>query len=107
MKKSPLQQVRDEFGSKDKLAEKLIPLLDRHNDESDDVFARRIRTASNAKLLRLWRAEHAVKEQFGSRDKLVDAVVELKMGRADADYRASIDSLPKTRLLDLHRQLSN
>ena len=107
MKKTPLQKVNDEFGSKEKLADKLIPLLDRPEDEDADTFAKRIRTASNKQLLRLWAAEQAVKERFGSRDKLVDAIVRGKFdGKDNADYRAKIAPYSKSRLLDLHRQVT-
>lgn len=106
MKKSPLQKVRDEFGSKEELAKRLLPLLERPEGESQEAFARRLGAASNLKLLRLWRAEHAVKERFGSKEKLVDALVTAKFGKDNADYRASLNGLTKTRLLDLHRQIA-
>lgn len=107
MKKSPLQLVKDEFGSKAALADKLIPLLDRPEDESADEFARRIKTASNKQLLRLWKAEEAVKSRFGSKDALVDAIVKGRFdGKDNADYRTKISGYAKTRLLDLHRQVT-
>lgn len=107
MKKTPLQRVKDEFGSKAALAEKLQPMLMKPEDESDDDFSRRLRTASNKQLLRLWDAEQRVKADFGSRDKLVDACVRARFdGNDNADYRAKIARYTTTRLLDLHRQSS-
>lgn len=107
MKKSPLQQVRDQFGSKESLVERLLPLVDRLvADEADADFARRLGNASNKQLLRMWAVEAAVKEQFGTRDALVDAIVQAKFGKPNADYRASLTRLTKARLLDLHRQLA-
>ena len=107
MKKTPLQLVKDEFGSKEALAKKLIPLLDRREDEDQDDFERRIKTASNKQLLRLWQAEQSVKERFGSKEKLVDAIVKGRFdGKDNADYRAKIAPYAKTRLLDLHRQVT-
>ena len=107
MKKSPLQQVRDEFGSKAELASKLVPLLDRRDGESDDEFERRIRTSSNRQLLRLWRAEERVKSDFGGKDKLVDAIVAFKFGASDpGPYRGKLMKQSKTRLLDLHDSLA-
>lgn len=107
MKKTPLQQVKDEFGSKEALAKKLIPLLERREDEEAEEFERRILTASNKQLLRLWKAEQDVKSGFGTRDQLVDAIVKARFdGRDNADYRAKISGYAKTRLLDLHRQVA-
>lgn len=106
MKKSPLQQVRDQFGSKQELVERLLPLVDRlQADEGDAEFARRLGTASNKQLLRMWAVEAAVKEKFGSRDGLLDAVVKAKFGKENSEYRTALTRLTKARLLDLHRQL--
>lgn len=105
MAKSPLQQVRDAHGSKAELADKLIGRLDRPEDEDADDFARRIRTASNKQLLRLWAAEERVSSDFGSKSALVDAIVQLKFGRANAEYGTKIGRWAKTRLLDLHDSL--
>lgn len=106
MKKTPLQVVKEEHGGKVALADKLIPMLDRREDEDDEEFTRRIRTASNKKLLRLWTAEQRVKSDFGSKEGLVDKIVELKFGRSNDAYRAKIARFAKTRLLDLHDQLA-
>lgn len=105
MKKSPLQQVRDQFGSKEALVEKLLPLVDRFDsEESDAEFAHRLGTASNKQLLRMWKTEEIVKEQFGSRDALTDKIVQAKFGKDNPDYAAALGRLTKARLLDLHRQ---
>lgn len=106
MKKSPLQQVRDEFGSKEALAEKLIPVLDRREEESDEDFSNRIKTASNKQLLRLWRVEERVKSDFGTRDSLLDKIVDLKFGNANAGYRTKLDGYTNARLVDVHRGLA-
>lgn len=106
MKKSPLQQVREQFGSKEALVEKLLPLVDRFDsEESDAEFAHRLGTASNKQLLRMWKTEALVKDQFGSRDALLDAVVQAKFGKENPDYRTALSRLSKARLVDLHRQL--
>jgi len=106
MKKSPLQQVRDQFGSKKELVERLLPLVDRlQADESDAEFARRLGTASNKQLLRMWNVASTVKEKFGSRDALIDAVVKAKFGKENNDYRDALGRLTNARLIDLHRQL--
>lgn len=104
MKKTPLQQVKEEHGTKVALAEKLLGLLDKPEDESDADFAMRIRTASNKQLLRLWEAEQRVKSEFGSKSALIDAIVKGRFhGNDHAEYRAKISRFTTTRLLDLHR----
>lgn len=106
-KKSPLQLVKEQFGTKQALADKLIPVVDRlRADESDEDFARRIRAASNKQLLRLLAVEEAVKTRFGSRDALIDAIVQAKFGTANVDYRNALTKYSKVRLLDLHRQIA-
>ena len=89
------------------MAEKLQPMLTKPEDESDEDFGRRLRTASNKQLLRLWDAELRLKADHGSRDALIDAIVKFRFdGRDNADYRAKITRYTTTRLLDLHRQFS-
>lgn len=105
MKKTPLQRVKEEHGTKVALAEKLLGTLEKPEDESDADFAMRIRTASNKQLLRLWDAEQRVKSEFGSKDGLITAIVKARFdGNDHAEYRAKIARYTKTRLLDLHRQ---
>lgn len=104
-KKSPLQQVKEQFGSKKALADQLIPVIDRlRADESDADFQRRIQSASNKQLLRLFAVEQSVKDKFGSKDALIDAIVQAKFGKENADFRQALTKQSKARLLDLHRQ---
>ena len=104
MKKTPIQLVKEAHGSKAALADKLLGSLERHEDEDDADFKQRIHTASNKQLLRLWAAEERVKSEFGSKDKLIDAVVKARFnGKDNADYRARVSKYAKTRLLDMMR----
>jgi hypothetical protein len=105
---TPIQTVKSEFGSKEGLVDKLVPMLDRNADESDAAFRDRLLHVSNAKLLRLWQREQAMRSKFGSREKLVDKIVELRAGgqKADADYRKKILGLSTGRLLSLHEGLA-
>jgi hypothetical protein len=106
MSKSPLTQVREQFGSKKELATKLLPLLDRRDGETEKEFAARIQGASNKQLLRLSAVEEKVKATFGSKDALVDAIVALKFGKPNADYKSKLSTFTKAKLLDLHGSLS-
>ena len=104
---TPLQKIKSEFGSKEALIEKLIPLLDRGADESEAEFRGRMIRVSNAKLLRLWAREKVLRDGFGSREALVDKIVELKFaGRnPDADFRRKILGFPTGKLLSIQSGL--
>ena len=83
--RSPL--VKDKFGDKKKLVEAVEKLT------GEDLWVARtnkdkgLAHVSNAKLLRLHATFTEVKEKFGTRDKLIDAIVEL-------EKRAKDDGLP-------------
>ncbi len=100
--KTPLQQVKDQFGGKEKLVDKLLGLIDR-GEESKDEFRSRLLTASNTKLMRLFSTTSEIKDKFGGTDKLVDSILGLMNRVKDTDYRDKMLSFTPNRLLDLHR----
>lgn len=107
-KASPLQQVRERFGSKEELAKQLYGKLERiYEGETDEEYERRIRTTSNIKLLRLHSVVEEVESRFGGKSGLVDAIVKLRAGehKPDEQYRGKLETYQQTRLLDLHRSL--
>ncbi len=96
--KSPLAVVNETFGGKDKLVDKLSALLEA--DESKEELKKRLLGVANTKLLRLHRIASAVKEKFGSRDKLLASTVSA-LGRAkDKDYVGKLETYSTARLLD-------
>jgi hypothetical protein len=99
VKKSPLGRVKDEFGGKDKLVDKIVGALD-SGDESRDDLRKRLLGVSNTKLIRLHLVATKTKEA-GGHDKLV-AETAASLGRAkDKDYVAKLGSLSNARLLDI------
>jgi hypothetical protein len=106
MKTSPFQQVQANFGDKTKLVSAVQSLatdalwLDRVNPDKG------LGKISNTKLIRLHAALSRAKQDFGSRDKLISAV--LSFGKRDKDegYKARLAGYPVPRLLDLHDSLS-
>jgi len=104
MAKSPFQQVKDRFGSKEALVKELKGLVDK-----TDLFIKKfsetkgLDRVSNLKLLRLHRIAQEVQEKFGTRDKLVNALVELEGRVKDADYRKRFEKFTLGRLLDAYR----
>jgi len=105
MKTTPFQQVKANFGDKAKLVSAVQSLatealwLDRVN--ADKGLAK----ISNNKLLRLHAALTRAKDQFGSRDALVNAVLGLVKRGKDDGYKTLLATYPVPRLLDLHDSL--
>jgi hypothetical protein len=102
MKKSPVVVVKERFASKEKLVEAVQKLatadlwLDRVNGAKG--FAK----VSNQKLLKLHDALSDAQKRFGSRDKLIGSILELKRRTKDAGYTAALKKAPLPELLDLH-----
>ena len=99
---SPLAIVKEKFGDKEKLVAALEKLADGDlwlGRTSDKGLAH----VSNAKLLRLHRIFTEVKEKFGTRAKLIDAILEVEKRMKDAGYRARLDKHPVPRLWDAYK----
>lgn len=107
MSKAPLAIVKEKFGSKEKLVEAVKALatdelwLARTNE--DRGGSKTLANVSNTKLLKLHASLTEAKEKFGSRAKLVDAVLEAEGRSKDAGYKARLEAYPVPRLLDQHR----
>jgi hypothetical protein len=102
MKKSPVVVVKERFESKDKLVEAVQKLA------TADLWIDRVSSAkglgkvSNQKLVKLHTALTDAQKRFGSRDKLISAILELKKRTKDAGYAAGLKTQPLPQLLDLH-----
>ncbi len=97
---SPLARVKEEFGGKDKLVDKIVGLLGSEADESKDDLRKRLLGAANKKLIRLHKVATAVK-QHGGHDKLVSDTA-TSLGRAkDKDYVEKLGTFSNGRLLDV------
>jgi hypothetical protein len=106
MSKSPFSSVKERFESKEKLVAAVQKLatkdlwIDRVNETKG------LAKVSNAKLLRLHDLLTRAKEGFGTRDKLIGAIVELGKRAKDKGYATRLESYPLPRLLDLHGSLA-
>src|SRR4051794_9091651 len=99
LKTGPLARVKEEFGGKDKLVDKIVGVLD-SGDESKDELRKRLLGVSNTKLIRLFSVATKTK-QAGGHDKLVTTTAE-KLNRAkDKDYVAKLEDYSNGRLLDV------
>ena len=97
--KSPLALVKEKFGDKAKLVAAVEKFA------GDDLWVARtnkdkgLAHVSNAKLLRLHATFTEVKEKFGTREKLIDAILELEKRTKDAGYkRPRLQAWPVPRL---------
>jgi hypothetical protein len=95
-----MARVKEEFGGKDKLVDKIVGLLGVGAGESKDELRQRLLGAANKKLIRLHKVASAVKEH-GGHDKLAAAAAD-GLGRAkDKDYVEKLGSFSNGRLLDV------
>jgi hypothetical protein len=100
---SPAAIVKHQFGDKAKLVAALGPLT------NDDLWLGRVNETkglariSNAKLLRLFGVLSAVKEKFGTRAKLVDAICEIEKRTKDEGFKNRLLAYPVPRLYDTYR----
>ena len=103
MANSPLQTVKDKFKNKEGLLAAVKGLM------TDELWLDRLNSdkgldsVSNAKLLRLHAVLSEVKKQFGTRAKLIDAVLgQTKRGK-DGDYKTTLQGLPTPRLFEIFK----
>jgi hypothetical protein len=98
---SPVAAVKERFGDKEKLTSAIQALatkelwLDRVSEDKG------LERASNAKLLRLHSVLSTAKERFGTRSKLVDAILQLENRAKDTGFKARLEDYPLPRLLDV------
>ena len=101
--KTPLSNVKDQFGDK----AKLVAAVEKFT--GDDLWVGRtnkdkgLAHVSNAKLLRLHATFSEVKEKFGTREKLIDAILELMKRSKDAGMRQRLSAWPVPRLYDAYK----
>ncbi|HEV3030391.1 MAG TPA: hypothetical protein VG319_02055 [Polyangia bacterium] len=96
---SPLARVKEEFGGKDKLVDKLVGLVDAGDEPKDDL-RKRLLGAANSKLLRLHVVATKVKAQ-GGHDQLAAAAAAGVGHGKDKDYVSKLESFSNGRLVDM------
>jgi hypothetical protein len=88
------------YGSKDKLIEQVVEMAKGAGEDAASVKERLV-SVSNQKLLRMAAVGKAVKEKYGSRDKLAESLSKA-MGKAkDKDYLEKLKAYSPAKLLDL------
>jgi hypothetical protein len=107
MAQSPLAALKAKFESKEKLVAELEKFT-----KSDDLWVGRLNESkglalvSNAKLLRLHATFTAVKEKFGTRAKLIDAIAEIEKRTKDEGFKTRLGNFPVPRLWDMYQSAS-
>jgi hypothetical protein len=103
---TPLAVVKETFGEKAKLVEALEKLTGEALWVSRTNKEKGLAHVSNAKLLRLHATFTTVKEKFGTREKLIDAILELEKRSKDAGLRQKLLEWPVPRLFDAYKSAS-
>lgn len=105
MKTTPLNQVKERFGSKQDLVGKLADLLEPAAGESADELRARLSRVSNAKLLHLHQVGERVKA-LGGKDALVKKIAEIKGQPKDFPFIDALGEKSLGCLLDMHDALA-
>ena len=105
--KSPLASLKDKFENKAKLVAELEKIA-----KDEDLWVGRLNAnkglahVSNSKLLKLHSTFTAVKEKFGTRAKLIDAICEIEKRAKDEGYKSRLGNFPVPRLWDMYKSAS-
>lgn len=87
-------------GAKEALAKALASALATESDDASNVESK-LKTASNAQLLRLQHVVQTVKDKYGSREKLIASLGEATKHGKDKDYLAKLATFSLPQLLDM------
>ena len=68
----PLHTVKEQFGSKEALVEKLVPVLEHDGEETAADFKERLPARQQSEITRLWQRHETLQSGAGSREALVD-----------------------------------
>ena len=100
--KSPLAQVKETFGDKKALVDAVKKFTGEELWIGRTNESKGLAHVSNAKLLKLHATFSRVKEKFGTRFKLVDAILALENRAKDEGFRARLLGYPVPRLWDMY-----
>jgi hypothetical protein len=103
---TPGKTVKDRFGDKKKLVEALKPFLGADLWVSRENSDKGLGRISNAKLVRLFDTFSAVQSKWGTRAKLIDAILDAEGRAKDDGYKARIETWPVPRLYDKWKSAS-
>ena len=96
----PKGRVTDKHSGKEALAKALAPALATESENSDSI-ADRLKTASNMQLLRLQKVVSLVTDKWGSREKLIQAILTAGKQQKDKDFVTKLSSFSLPQLVDI------
>jgi hypothetical protein len=100
---SPFSLVKESFGDKAKLVSALEKLTGEELWVARTNKNKGLAHVSNAKLLRLHATFTEVKAKFGTREKLIDAILDLQKRSTDSGLRQKLSEWPVPRLYDTYK----
>jgi len=106
-KQTPLQEIKERFGSKDKLVKELKGMFDK-----GDLFVERLNPdkgiahVANAKLLKLYDVATEVKERFSTRAKLTEDLLKTLKREKDEGFKEKLDRWGLPRLWDYYKSVT-
>ena len=107
MKKTPLQEVKERFGSKQNLVKELKGLFDKGKLFEDRLNPDKgLDHVSNAKLLKLHRVATEVTERFTTRENLVNDLVKLMKRENDEGLKDRFEKWGLPRLYDYYQSVA-
>ena len=107
MKKTPLQEVKERFGSKENLVKELKKVFD-----MGDLFENRLNldkgvsTISNTKLLKLHKVAEEVKERFTTRANLIEDLLKTLGRTKDEGLKTKLEAWSLPRLWDHYQSVA-
>jgi hypothetical protein len=103
MKKSPLAEVKERFGSKENLVKELKELFDKGNFFEDMLNPDKgLAHVSNVKLLKLHKVAAEVKDRFTTRANLVDDLLKTLKREKDEGLKERFSKWSLPRLWDYY-----
>jgi hypothetical protein len=103
-KKSPLQAMKDKFGDKETLVDRVLSVIHLVEGEDKDALKSRLLAVSNRKLLRMFEVASEMKSKYGSPEGLAEAAAKAAGKAKDSAYVAKLTKLAQkspARVLDV------
>ncbi|MFT5430778.1 MAG: hypothetical protein ACI9OJ_001456 [Myxococcota bacterium] len=106
MQASPLQIVKDTYGGRSQLVDKIVAL---HEGGDSDETRSSLMGTSNKKLLRIYAAVQEVKETHGGRKSLIQKITTARYpkGKPDDGFIRRVEEATPKRLLEIYRQTAS
>ncbi len=106
MKKSPLEEVKERFGSKEDLVKELKGMFDQGKLFEDRLNPDKGLRVSNGKLLKLHKVATEVKDRFTTRDALVNDLTKVLGREKDQGLKDRFERWGLPRLLDYYESVA-